>query len=552
MAIAAISRSMSPVAAAPPLQELMRLHILRLLICAAVAATCTSTRAADAASTDIIRFDITRFDVEGNTLLPASTVERTVAPFAGKSRDFGDVQRALEALEGEYRKLGYNVVQVALPEQELNQGVIKLQVIETKLGAVKVEGNTAHDETNIRRSLPGLRPGETPNLGRVSASLKLANENPSKKTALQLQSGDKDDEVDAVLKITEERVWKVSAAFDNTGNASTGDTHVTLQAQHANIGNLDHVLSLQYTTTLEKPSQVSVYGAGYHIPLYSLGDSIDLYANYSDVDSGSVTAGIFSLQVSGRGSVFGGRYNQNLKRIGEYEHKLSYGIDYKAFQNNVLLSGAQLGNDVTVHPLSVAYSGTLGLAEGQVDVGVTALHNLPGGSRGSAADFNRVRAGAPAGYNILRYNAGYSRALPGDWQMRFALSGQYTRDALVPGEQFGAGGASSVRGFGERDLSNDYGYLVNAEVYTPNICKGIEKISTQCRVLAFYDTANVTRIDPLPGELAQGSIGSVGLGLRVSVDKYLSLQLDVGQVVDAGVTQAKGDRKLHFRLALNY
>jgi hypothetical protein len=44
----------------------------------------------------------------------------------------------------------------------------------------------------------------------------------------------------------------------------------------------------------------------------------------------------------------------------------------------------------------------------------------------------------------------------------------------------------------------------------------------------------------------------VGLGLRVSVDKYLSLQMDVGQVVDGGVTQAKGDRKLHFRLALNY
>lgn len=528
----------------------MRPHLLRLLISTALAATCAATFAAGSA--DIIRFDIARFDVEGNTLLSPQAVEKAVAPFIGKNRDFGDVQRALETLEGEYRKLGYNVVQVALPEQELNQGVIKLQVIETRLGAVKVEGNTEHDEANILRSLPGLHVGETPNLGKVSSSLKLANENPSKKTALQLQSSDKDDEIDAVLKITDERVWKVSAAFDNTGNASTGNTHVTLQAQHANIANLDHVLSLQYTTTLEKPSQVSVYGAGYHIPLYALGDSIDLFANYSDVDSGSVTAGIFSLQVSGRGSVFGGRYNQNLKRIGEYEHKLSYGLDYKAFQNNVQLSGAQLGNDVTVHPASVTYNGTLGMAAGQVDVGLSLMHNIPGGSRGSAADFNRVRAGAPAGYNILRYNAGYSRVLPRDWQMRLNLAGQYTRDTLIPGEQFGAGGASSVRGFGERDLSNDYGYLLNAEVYTPNFCAGIQKMPTQCRALLFYDAANVSRIDPLPGELAQGSIGSVGLGLRVSMDKYLSLQMDYGQVVDAGVTQVKGDRKLHFRLALNY
>ena len=529
----------------------MRLKLLRFLIGTAFAMTSATTLAADE-QTDIIRFEIAGFDVEGNTLLAPQAVEKAVAPFVGKNRDFGHVQRALESLEGEYRKLGYNVVQVALPEQELNQGVIKLQVIETKLGVVKVEGNTAHTEENIRRSLPALREGETPNIGRVSSSLKLANENPSKKTALQLQSSDKDDEVNAVLKVTDEREWKLSASFDNTGNQSTGNTHLTMQAQHFNIANLDHVLSLQYTTTLEKPSQVSVYGAGYHIPLYALGDSIDLFANYSDVDSGSVTAGIFSLQVSGRGSVFGGRYNQNLKRIGEYEHKLSYGIDYKAFQNNVSLSGVQLGNDVTVHPASVAYSGTLGMAEGQVEVGISYMRNIPGGARGSADDFNRVRAGAPAAYNILRYNAGYSRVLPGDWQMRVNLSGQYTRDALIPGEQFGAGGASSVRGFAERDLSNDYGYLVNAEVYTPNMCGTIERVSMECRAVLFYDTANASRIDPLPGELAQGSIGSAGVGLRMSVSKYMSLQLDYGQVIDAGIAQAKGDRKLHFRLALNY
>ena len=529
----------------------MRQTLLRLLIGAAFALSSAHVFAAGE-QTDIIRFDISRFDVQGNSLLAPEAVERAVASYVGKNRDFGYVQRALEALEEEYRRIGYNVVQVVLPEQELNQGVIKLRVVESRLGTVRIEGNTTHDEANIRNSLPGLRPGEAPNIGRVSSSLKLANENPSKKAALQLQGGDKDDEVDAVLNITDERVWKFSTTLDNTGNQSTGNTHFTVQAQHANVANLDHVLSLQYTTTLEKPKQISVYGAGYHIPLYALGDSIDLYANYSDVDSGSVTAGIFTLQVSGRGAVFGGRYNHNLKRIGEYEHKFSYGIDYKAFQNNVSLSGTQLGNDVSVHPLSVAYNGTLGLAKGEFSFGVTAMHNLPGGTRGSQDDFNRARAGAPAGYNILRYNAGFNHVLPQDWQMRLNLAGQYTRDPLIPGEQFGAGGAGSVRGFTERDLSNDYGYLFNAEVYTPNFCTSMQRLPMQCRTVLFYDTASVSRVAPLAGEQAQGSIGSIGLGLRVAVDQYMSLQFDYGQVVDAGVSQNKGDRKLHFRLVLNY
>lgn len=497
-------------------------------------------------------FEIARFEVQGNTLLRQPAIDRLLLAFTGKERNFGDVQKALETLEAAYHALGYNVVQVALPEQELNHGVIRLQVIETKLGKVRVEGNTVFDEANIRRSLPGLREGESPNIAGVSSSLRLANENPSKKTILQLQGGDQDGEVNAVLKVTDEKAWRLGASLDNSGNKSTGESQLTLQFQHANIADRDQVLSLQYTTTLENPSQVSVYGVGYHVPLYALGDSIDLFASYSDVDSGSVLAGIFNLQVSGRGTVFGGRYNQNLRRKGDYESRLTYGFDYKAFENNVALQGVQLGNDVTVHPLSVAYSGNWTVGESESNFSITALRNVPGGDRGGSAEFNRVRAGAPAGYSILRYSAGYARALPRDWQMRVSLSGQYTGDELVPGEQFGAGGASTVRGFTERDIANDVGQLISAEVYTPNLCSSIQTVASQCRALAFYDAAHVRRNNPLPGELAKASIGSIGLGFRFNMGKLLTMQMDYGHVVDGGVTQAKGDDRLHFRLGLTY
>eukprot|EP01034_Spumella_vulgaris_P025049 gene25049-31459_t len=160
------------------------------------------------ASSDDIRFDISRFEVKGNTLLPAAEVERLVGPYTGQRRDFGDVQRALEALEAAYHARGYNVVTVELPEQELNQGVVLLKVMETKIGRVKVENNRYFDEANIRRSLPALQEGRTPNLNEVSNSLRLANENPSKKVNLKLQSSETDGEVDARLEVTDENAWK--------------------------------------------------------------------------------------------------------------------------------------------------------------------------------------------------------------------------------------------------------------------------------------------------------------------------------------------------------
>lgn len=530
----------------------MKLQLSRLIAGAALVLLTVSAWASDDAESPIGRFEIARFDVQGNTLLAPSDIEKLLARFTGKDRDFGDVQRALEALEDAYRQRGFNVVQVALPEQELNQGVIRLNVVEVHIGKVTVEGNKFFDVANIRRSLPGLREGATPNIAKISESLRLANENPAKKVNLQLQNSDSNDDIDSILKVEDDKTWSIGMSLDNTGDATTGRSRASVLYQNANVGGLDHVLSLQYTTALQNPDKVSVYGVGYHVPLYALGDSIDVFGSYSNVDSGSVSAGIFDLQVSGQGAAYGARYNHNLARVGAYDSKMIFGLDYKAFQNSVQLQGVQLGNDVTVHPVSASYVGTWNSAAGQAGFYITGLHNLPGGERGSADDFNRVRAGASATYTALRYGATYSLALPLDWQLRLNLSGQYTRDSLVPGEQFGAGGATSVRGFREREIANDSGHLENVEVYTPNVCGGVKLRAAQCRILAFYDTAQVTRNNALPGEQAHASIGSIGLGLRLLMDKYFSLQMDYGQVVDASDTLEKGERRLHFRVNLSY
>jgi len=511
-----------------------------------------STIASVVQAQDVIRFEISRFDVQGNTLLPQAEIDGIVAAHTGKERDFGDVQRALEALEAAYHAAGYNVVTVELPEQELDQGVVRLKVVQTKIGRVAVKNNRHFDEANIRRSLPDLEAGKTPNLNRISSNLKLANENPSKKVTMKLQSGELPDEVDATLDVADASPWTGMLNADNTGTPQTGRTHVGAILQHANLFGRDHVASLQYTTSAEEPGRVKVYGAGYHIPLYALGDALDFYASYSNIDSGTVTAGVFNLAVSGKGAVYGARYTHNLDKRGNYESKLLFGADYKAFKNSVvLLGGAQgneLGNDVSVHPLSVGYLGSWTQQQGETGVSATLVRNIPGGSRGSQEDFTRARTGAKDSYTLLRVGGSYSRVLPAEWQMRAIVNGQFTSDALVPGEQFGAGGASSVRGFDERELSNDVGAGANVELYTPNLCGG----NWQCRALAFYDSAWVKRRHALPGELASTTIGSAGLGLRVLLSRYVNLQLDYGHVTKAGATERKGDSRLHVRLGLSY
>ncbi|MFZ6720917.1 ShlB/FhaC/HecB family hemolysin secretion/activation protein [Undibacterium sp. Ji49W] len=527
-------------------------HHLSACLAFAIGLGASSPLAAQDTESVIGRFEISGFDVKGNNLLTPAAINALLAPFTGKSRSFADVQRALEALEKAYRDKGYSLVQVVLPEQELNHGVVKFIVVQARIGSVSVKGNKFFDEANVRRSLPQLRQGDTPNVKKLSESLKAVNENPAKKTNLQFQTANDEGEVNAVLNVTDSKPWTVGVNLDNSGDSNTGKNHVGLLFQHANISGRDDVLSLQYTTTMQKPSQYSVFGVGYHLPLYDLGDTLDLYASYSNVDSGSVVAGIFDLAVSGRGSVLGARYNYSLGRKEDFDSRLSLGFDYKAYKNNVSLLGVQLGSDVTVHPVSLTYSGTLSSVGSETSVYLTALHNLPGGEKGKTEDFQRVRSGATAGYSIFRYGVGFSRVLPAAWQLKLMLSGQYTRDSLVPGEQFGAGGASSVRGFTERALANDYGTLISAEIYTPNLCASFTASFTQCQLLGFYDAAHLSRNKALPGEPSSSSLASVGIGVRLAMSRAMSLQMDYGKSLKTPDELSKDDRRLHVRLGVNY
>jgi len=358
--------------------------------------------------------------------------------------------------------------------------------------------------------------------------------------------------IDAVVAVADEKTWSAGAVLDNSGFESTGRTHVTAQYQNFNVGGLDHVFSLQYTTSIEDPSKISVYGTGYHIPLYRRADSLDLYGSYSTVKAGSVSAGLLDLMVSGAGTVYGAHFNHEFPRFGRYESQLVIGFDRKAFRNDINFQGLQLGDAVTVDPFSLSYVGQWALPAGNLNFYLTGVRNIPGGSQASDANFTAARSGATSSYRLLRYGAGFTRPLPRDWLIRLTFNGQATRDALVPGEQFGVGGAASVRGLQERAISNDKGFTANAEVYTPNLCAAVRGGATRCTGLGFFDDGHVSRNEALPGEATHESATSAGVGLRVTSGRTLSLQLDFGRVINASDPQQKGDQRLHALLALSF
>lgn len=513
---------------------------LRLAACCLWPLLSVSANAADATP----RFVINVFKLDGNTLLDESAVDRRLAGFTGQGRDFADVQRALEAIEAAYAEAGWGGVQVILPEQELKGGVVRFRVIEGKIGRVVVEGAKYFPESNIRASVPMLREGQVPRPRDMQENLRLANENPAKQTALVLRSGEREGDLDGVLRVVDRDPQRLAVIFDNTGTPQTGDYRLGIGYQHANFLGRDHLLNIQAMTSPTKYDKVLVAGIGYRIPLYGLGDAIDLTAGYSNADAGTMQD---LLTVSGAGSIYGARYTMNLPRWQAWEPKLAFGADWRDYRNRVkTLDGtASLVPDVSVHPLSATFSVTSRGEGGDTGILLSYGRNVPGGDKGDAAAFNAARAGANADYVIWRWGFSHLGQLPATWQWRLALSGQVTKDALVPGEQFGLGGADSVRGFRERELASDQGYRGSLELYSPDFGHLVGLDGLKMRGLAFHDFGQVRRNHSLPGEMAGESVASYGVGLRAGVGSRMSLRVDFGVVTDAGGTQGRNDGRLH-------
>ena len=495
------------------------------------------------------RFDIQSFEVVGNTLIPERELDELIAPFTGKQKDFGDIQRALEALQSAYAERGYNAVRVMVPEQDIRAGRVRLQVVEARVRNVRIEGNKFFDNANVRGSLPALKEGEAPNTREIGANVTLSNENPIRQQRVVLESTPEEGKVDAVVRVTDADPWRTTAFFDNTGNPTTGHNRAGIGFLNANFGGADHVLNLQAITSPTQYDDVMILGGGYRVPLYGSNALFDVYGGYSDVNSG-VLQDLFA--VSGSGSIVGGRYTQVLPRLGSYEQKFAIGLEWKAFDNEVVLVGGTgtLVPDVTTLPLTFSYTGR-DLEPGKDLAFYLAYsqNNPYGDGDASKQAIDAVRSGAKARFQIVRAGISYSRALADDNILRLALDGQYTQDALIPGEQFGMGGVNSVRGFYERTTAHDIGHRVTVEMYGPEIGYQIAP-DWRARMLGFIDAARGK--DQEPVRLSESGLMSIGVGTRATKGKQWSMRADVALVVDGTASREKGSWRTHFGVAYTF
>ena len=396
-------------------------------------------------------------------------------------------------------------------------------------------GAQHHSEANVRRSVPGLREGETPDTGEIARGLALANLQPWKTTTLTFRESDTSPEgLNATLEVEDRRPWLLWSALDNTGSTATGSFRWSLGASAGNLFDRDHTLNASYVTSPGHTSQVRQWALGYRVPAYRLGGTLSGFYVQSDVDSGRV---LEVFDVSGAG-VFGGLlYTHEFGPRGRLTQRVSAGIDDRRFDNDLVAAGTDVDvapPPVRSRPLSVSYGAEYAGDDWGLEWSVQYARNLRSGGGNDDATYAVNRLGAKAEWDAWRGSAAFSWSLPAQWAARAFFEGQLADEALIPGEQFGVGGARSVRGFSEREVAGDDGVRGSLELWSPAMAR-----LAGGRLVAFADAGRVTSIG---GPDLDDTIASMGWGVRWSWKDSVALLLDVGTIMEGTERRESGTR----------
>lgn len=440
------------------------------------------------------------------------------------------------------------LVRLVLPVQEVQDGVLQILLVRTRVGQVNIEGQKWFKEARYRSAL-GVSAGEDFYPGKLNAGLERINTNSFRAATAELAPGAEPGLTDITLRVQDRLPVRLSAGYNDSGTVSTGADRVFTGVTWGDAFGRDDTLSYNFNTT-PGTNVLRSHTLGYAATL-PWKHELSFNASYSDMRS--ILPPPFDQRGQSRSA--GLRYAVMLPDLGPARQGLSFSADYKRSDSNLLFSSMPVFGSVTE-----IVQGTVGYNYNRPDkIGSTmfdlALTGSPGGlaGRNHTADFQSQRAGASARYASISIGLARTTALPGQFVWRSSIRGQLATDNLLGSEQLGLGGAASLRGYEEGEVYADQGVLLRNEVNLPPLRFGRDYWRGLAQSYLFWDYGYGLVKNPLPGEKDRFSLSSVGAGLRFGVNRHFSLGFDYGwQLIETGLNSLNRSSRGHLNANLSW
>lgn len=446
------------------------------------------------------------FEFTGNTLFSAEQLSAAARQYLNRPLKFSQLQEATAAIAAVYRDAGW-VVRVVLPEQDIQNGVVAVQILEATFGGVKPEGQTP-SRVSIDR-LVGIvgahqETGALLNAQAIDRALLIAGDLPGVAVTGSLRQGVQKGETELAISVADKPFFTGDAALDNTGSRSTGRSRLGV-----NLG-LASALGLgeQATVSLSNTEGSAYQRVGVTFPVGYDGWRLGFHSSH--LYYRVIAPELLSLKVTGSSDSLGMEATypllrtqlQNLYFSANYDHKtfdnLANGIvttRYKASTLALQLNGNRLDSD-----------GGGGIANASFSV-VNGDINLDGSPNQAADALTTQTAG---NFTKLRYALSRQQPLGEGISGFISFSGQYSGKNLDSSEKYSLGGSTGVRAYPSGEGSGALARLVNLELRW--------LLPQGFNLTAFYDYGRVTfnpRND-FVGAAALNRMSLKGVGLTLA------------------------------------
>jgi len=501
-----------------------------------------------------LQIRVNKFEFTGNTVFSSAHLSRVLAHYTGRSISEAELEAARVAVTREYVDAGYINSGAVLPDQDVEGGTIRLEIVEGRLSEVELEGNRWFRAWWLKSQLRHAA-GTPVNFNTLKTGLQLLRQNPGiSRINAELKPGALPGEGILHTAIKDEHPFRLDMELSNKRPPSVGEGSVEFRFADLNLLGINDPFELRWGAA-HATKDADFYGDGienvavnYELPVTPWGTYFGFNASRSN--SGVLDETFAALDIQSRSEELGLRLRQQL--VNTLGNSLS-----------ATVSAARKHSETSL--LGVPFSLSPGASDGDSDVFATrfavewtnrtpvqvfslrstlsrGFHAL--GSSDASKQVSSANGDAipDSRFTAWMNQAQYIRRIfdtPGDLHRSNTLGASMLRNtliilrantqlagnALLSLEQFSLGGAQSVRGYRENQILRDNGVFASAEVRIPLWTK--QDREPVVSLAPYFDIGNGW--DSHKTNNGSQTLSSAGAGLLFHLSKRAEASLYWGQ-----------------------
>lgn len=488
---------------------------------------------------------VERIEVTPSQILTEAEIKDIIDEYTQTNLTFQDLQEIVAKINNLYLKKGFVTARAFLPEQEIENETIKIQLLEGKVGTINIDGNKWTRTSYIKKRIK-QQEGTLFNIQALENNIVNFNRyNDGVALTGSLEAGkEKMGTTDITLNVQEKSPFHITALMDNTGRQTTGEYRGGLMFQDDSLFGIRDKLTIG---AFANKNLVTPF-ADYNIPVNKNDDRVgfSFSSSYSEIANGPYQL----FDIESRSQNYSLYYTHPFIRKPWTELSSTASVNYKRSVTSFD------GVDIFENEIASAQAGLnwrYDTAKGIWYLNQNVSYAFPIFDKNS--NYLKLDGG------ILRlhdFGHGFMGTLKANYQVI------PNRDVVPYADQFLAGGAMTARGYSEGILVGKNGYLVSMEMLFPIAPRYIQNkektkqypfIGNYVKGFAFVDHAGVFPYkgsgDGAEGYNIDDFLLSVGVGLRITLPKDVMVKLTWGiPIIRNKHEETTQNARFHFELCI--